>query len=121
WKINPTSPGLIIDPGGNKWPDLLGHGGGSPSFFISDRVLESLRSIGAPIGRVTEMPIAEINAKLLKTKPAPKYFVVETQPGIEVDFAASNIPTHSEGKPILTPLPKPWPPLIKVRADSWNG
>jgi hypothetical protein len=41
------------------------------------------------------MPIAEIKAKALKSKPVPRYFVLETVPGIEVDFAASNIPTSS--------------------------
>jgi hypothetical protein len=116
WKINPMKPGIEIDPGGRKWPDILGCGDSPPVFFLSARVVESVRQL-APLGRVTEMPIAEINAKALKSKPPPRYFVVETVPGIEVDFAASNMRVDAEGKPIPTSATV----NLKVRADSWNG
>lgn len=123
WKINPMLPGLSIDPGGSVWPDFLGHGGvGGISFFVSDRVLYLLRSNNVQVGRTTEMPIAEIKAKRLRHKSPPKYFVVETLPGIEVDYVASEIPTDAMGKSALIPLPKPWPPqFIRARASSWNG
>ena len=73
------------------------------------------------MGRVTEMPIAEINAKALKSKPAPKYFVVETIPGIEVDYAATGFKVDAHGRPILNPRPSPWPFPYQYRPDSWNG
>lgn len=118
WKVNPMKPGLYIEPG-KRWPDFLMNGGSPPGFFVSGRVIESLRAIGLPLGRVTEMPIAEIKSKGLKDKPAPKYFVVETKPGIEVDFDASNISTDASGKPILTP--QSFPKSIMLRESSWNG
>lgn len=73
------------------------------------------------MGRVTEMPIAEIKAKALKSKPAPKYFVVEAIPGIEVDYEATGFKIDAQGRPILNPQPKPWPSLFQYRLDSWNG
>jgi len=121
WKVNPQMPGARIDPGGRTWPDILGCGNSPPPFFVSERMVESLSAFGAKFARISEMPIAEIKAKALKGKPIPRYFVLETVPGIEVDFAASNIPTDAAGEPILTPLPRPWPAAIRVRASSWNG
>lgn len=120
WKLYPEKPGLHISSGGKHWPDILGCGDSPPGFFISDRVIESLRSIAAPMGRVTEMPIVEINAKALKNKPAPKYYVVETIPGIEVDLEATGFKLDRQGKPILNPPPNPWP-TYRYRLDSWNG
>ena len=121
WKVNPWPPGIYIETG-RIWPDFLGHGGGSPSFFVTERVLESMRTEGLTITRATEIPIGQIDSKALKDKPPPRYFVVETAPGIEVDFAATGIPTDAEGKPVLNPLPKPWPPVAwRLRLSSWNG
>jgi hypothetical protein len=120
WKINPHKPGLYIDPGGKKWPDILGCGFAPPVFFVSDRVVSSLRRFGVPLGRVTEMPVAQINAKALKGKPVPRYYVIETKPGIEVDFVSSGFKVDAAGKPILDPPPKPWPRYM-YRLDSWNG
>ena len=121
WHMNPMPPGVTIDRGARAWPDLLGHGGGSPSFFASERVLNDLRSIDAPIARVTEMPIAEINARALKSKPAPRYFVIETIPGIEVDLIATGFRVDAAGRAILDPPPKPSPWPYRYRASSWNG
>jgi hypothetical protein len=121
WAVNPEPPGLSIDPGGRKWPDLLGNGHSPPMFFVSERVLNDLRSIDAPIARATEMPIAEINAKALRNKPAPRYFVIETYPGIEVDLAATGFPVDANGKAILDPPPKPWPSPLKHSRETWNG
>ncbi|QIF05567.1 hypothetical protein [Roseimicrobium sp. ORNL1] len=89
--------------------------------LVSERVVASLRSIGAPIGRITEMPMAEINAKALKNQPPPKYFVIETIPGIEVDLAATGFKLDAHGKAILNPLPRPWPSTYRYRPESWNG
>lgn len=121
WRVNPELPGLHIDSGGRRWPDILGCGHSPPGFFVSERIVESLRSIGAPLGRVTEMPIAEINAKALKSKPAPKYYVIETLPGIEVDLEATGFKLDAQGKPIVNPAPNPWPSPYRYRLDSWNG
>ena len=120
-KINPAPPGIRIDPGASTWPDFLGHGGGTPEFFVSDRVLDALHMEQLPVTCATEMPMATINSKRLRDKPPPRYFVIETEPGIEIDFAASGIPTDERGKPIMHPLPKPWPAILKLRANSWNG
>jgi hypothetical protein len=89
--------------------------------LVSERVVAGLRSIHAPMGRVTEMPIAEINAKALKNQPPPKYFVIETFPGIEVDLVATGFKLDARGKAILDPLPQPWPPTFRYRPESWNG
>ena len=122
WKVNPSPPGIITYDRGWKWPDLMGHGGGSPSFFASERVLSFFRLNDALIGRITEMPVNEINAKRLKSIPPPKYYVIECVPGIDVDFAASEIDTDASGKPIFPYNGWRWPlPLIKARASSWNG
>lgn len=121
WQINPRPPGLSIEPNAKSWPDFLSNGGGPPYFFISERIVTSLRSIAAPLGRVTEMPIAEINAKALKNQPPPKYFVMETFPGIEVDLVATGFKLDARGKAILKPLPQPWPPTFHYRPESWNG
>lgn len=119
--INPLPPGLHIDKGGRRWPDFIGCGHSPPSFFISERVVLSLQNIGASFGRVTEMPIAEINAKALKSIPAPRYFVLETFPGIEVDLAATGFKLDASGEAIVDPPPEPWPSRYQYRLDSWNG
>jgi hypothetical protein len=116
WRINPRPPGMRIDPNGTKWPDILGCGFAPPDFFLSERVVQSLRKL-APLGRITEMPIAEIKAKALKNEAPPRYFVVETIPGIEVDFAASNMPVDTTGKPI----PSSASVQLKVKTASWGG
>jgi hypothetical protein len=121
WTVNPTEPGLIIDRGGRKWPDFLGHGGGAPGFFVSSRVVDALRKIGAPIARTTVMPIAKISAKALTRQLAPVYCVVETVPGIEVDLLASGFKVDASGRAILNPPPKPWPSPYRYRLNSWNG
>lgn len=121
WDINPMAPGLHIDSGAKHWPDILGCGGSPPLLFVSGRVVASLRSIGAPMGRVTEMPIAEINAKALKSKPAPKYYVVETLPGIEVDLEATGFNLDAEGKAIVHPPPNPWPKHYCYCLNTWTG
>ena len=121
WRVAPRKPGLYIDQGGKKWPDILGCGSAPPLFFISERLVLSLQGIGAPLGRITEMPIVEINAKALLSESAPRYFVVETKPGIEVDLVATGFKVDASGKAILNPPPNPWPSRHKYRLDSWNG
>lgn len=121
WEVNPKPPGIHIDSGGRHWPDILGCGSSPPLFFVSDRVVNSLRAINATMGRVTEMPMAEIKAKALKSKPAPKYYVIETIPCIEVDLVATGFKLDVHGKAIVNPPPKPWPSPYRYRLDTWNG
>ncbi len=121
WKVNIELPGVHIDPGSNKWPDILGCGSGDPFFFVSERVVSSLRRLGLALARVTEMPIAEINSKALTTKPPPHYYAVETEPGIDVDLVATGFKVDVAGKAILNPPPTPWPFPYRYRLDSWNG
>jgi hypothetical protein len=120
WKVNPGPPGLHIDSGGYKWPDILGHGWGYPSFFVSERVVESLRAFSTGVSRVTEMPVATIEAKRLKKIPPPKYFVIETHAGIELDWAASGYPVDARGMRIPGSIRERgvWE---KMKYDTWNG
>lgn len=124
WKVNPMPPGLEISETGYKWPDCLNCGGSPPSYFLSARVLSSLESEHIPIARFTPMPIATIRStsKKLSEAGAPTYFVVEADPGIEIDYLKSGIPVDGQGKPIFDPLPKPWPPSKWVmKLSTWNG
>jgi len=75
--------------------DCFVEGGGYPSYFVSERIVDDLRS---SISRLTEMPIAKIDAKRLKNTPASRYFVIETHAGIEIDFEGSGIQTDAEGR-----------------------
>ncbi len=121
WEINPSPPGISIDPGARHWPDVLGCGSAPPSFFVRDKIVDSLREIGAPMGRVTNMPVAEIHSRALRKKPQPEYFVVETFPGIEVDWAATGFECDEHGKPIPGISPRPYPRRFLYRLDTWNG
>lgn len=118
WKVSSSRPGLKI-AGGSKWPDFMGHGGGVPSFFVSERVIESLNRISAPIHRLTEMPIGSFETQIIRKLPAPRYFVVETVPGIEVDIAASGLVLDEHGVPKRPFSTSPSP--FKFRGSSWNG
>ena len=119
WKVNPNPPGMIISETGSKWPDFLPHGGSCPRFFVSERVIKSLTDEGIPIARLTEMPIAKIRSKSLRDKPAPRYFVLEADQCMEVDYAASGRKFDADGKLIeMSPVnAPPW----KYKRASWTG
>ncbi len=119
WKVNPNPPGMIISETGSKWPDFLPHSGSCPRYFISERIIESLTQEGIAFARQTEMPIAKIRSKRLRDKPAPKYFVLEADSGMEVDYVASGRTFDTEGK-VIDPNPLKAPPL-KFNRASWNG
>lgn len=121
WEICPSPSGISVDPGARHWPDVLGCGNSPPSLFVSDKIVNSLRAIGAPMGRVTNMPVAEIHSRALRKKPQPEYFVVETFPGIEVDWAATGFECDAQGNPIPGLSPRPYPRPFLYRLDSWNG
>jgi hypothetical protein len=117
--INNQPPGLQIDPGGKVWSDVMGCGGGPPSFFVSDRIVNDLQDEGIPILRATVMPIAKNLSKALRDVPAPKYYVLEAVPGIRLAYDAMGIELDLTGKPILVPGVK-FPEAIYDLA-TWNG
>ena len=112
-------PGLKIDPGGRLWSDVMGCGGGPPSFFVSERIINDLQAEGIPILRATEMPIAKNLSKALKNVPPPKYFVLEAEPGIRLAYSAMGLQLDLSGKPILVPGSR-FPEAIYDLA-TWNG
>ena len=119
WKANPRKPGLYGE-NGSKWPDFLGHGGGMPSFFVSERVVNSLKASGIEIARLTHMPIASIKSrnKRLKEQTPPRYFVLEAPYAIEMDYEASGVPIDAGGIPIAR---LPDSPNWTLRLASWRG
>lgn len=120
WKVNPSPPGMDIDPGGRHWSHMIGCGLGNPNKFVSEDLINDLNEHAVPILRATEMPIARIMAKMLQTIPAPKYFVLEAIPSIENAWDAMGILLDENNNPILQPRPKPFP-KSKYRLSSWNG
>jgi hypothetical protein len=84
WNQNNDEPGINIDRGGQEWSDILGCGGGPPSEFFSERVIEDLRNEGIPFLRCTEMPLGKVNSNRLREIPPPKYFVLEAEPGMRI-------------------------------------
>jgi hypothetical protein len=65
------------------------------------------------------MPIAKNLSKALRDIPAPKYYVLEAEPGIRLAYDAMGLKLDSTGKPILVPGVK-FPEAIYDLA-SWNG
>ncbi len=118
WALQEAGPpGLCIESG-RIWPDFLGNGGGSPSPFLSGKVLQTLRENRIRFERATPIPIATIEDRRLKLEDAPEYFVLQVHSGIEVDFAASKVAINSEGNLIY---PKPWHGVWKLRLSTWDG
>jgi hypothetical protein len=83
----------------------------------------ALKEEGVEILDATEFPIERI-AKGCKAQLsyAPRYFVIEAPPEIVPDWIRMKVPIDSEGRPILQPEPKPWPPSPFIyRKDTWTG
>ncbi len=121
WSVNPGLPGMNIDPGGRTWTHLIGNGLGWPSFFVNETAICDLEDAGIEIWRKTEMPIASIKSKTLLKLLPPKYYVLEAERGIEVDFEASGVPFDSDGKPNHRARDKDKKGPLAVRLDSWSG
>lgn len=119
WEITPSHPGLHIDPGGKIWADVMGCGSTGLSYFVSERVINDLQAEGIPILRATEMPIAKNLSKALRDIPAPRYYVLEADPGIRLAYSAMGLQLDLSGKPILVPGAK-FPEAIYDLA-TWNG
>jgi hypothetical protein len=123
WAINQIQAGLHVEGEARKgiglleWPDFLGNGLGYPSFFVSERVILSLKRAGIEIGRLTAMPIGTVNPPALKWVPAPDYFVLEALYGIEMNYSASGVRLE-EGVPKYNPVK---PPNWVLDGSSWSG
>jgi hypothetical protein len=123
-EINGFKPGIRIWPQGPNWPDFLFNGGGYVSFFVSHRVIADIKSADIEFLDATEFPIEAIEGgrKKLRIEDAPRYFVLEAQQELVPDWEAMKIPQMPGGRPILDPLPKPWPPSPFIyRKDTWSG
>ena len=122
FRVNePYPPGIHIDEPGYRWPDFLGCGDGSVSFFASEKVLRSLQDAKIELLNVIEVPISVSSSKRLKPEEAPRYYVLEAPPGLAPDYERMGVATSADGKPVL-PLPKRWPPSPYLyRPDSWTG
>ncbi len=120
WKLNPMAPGILIeDTPAWAWPDFLGSGGAPPNFFVSRKILDSLASEGIPYGRATPIPVGKVDARRLKDRPPPEYFVLEAEQGIRFNFSAMGVPHDEQGK-ALVPASQ-WPRKEIFDAASWNG
>lgn len=121
WSVNPSNPGLEIYQGSSVWPDCIGVGIGWPYRCYSNRIVEDLEAAGIGIWRKTGMPIASVLAKRLLKKPAPRYFVLEAEHGIETDYDASGVPRKSDGSPDVSKRPKHLKGPLAVKFSTWNG
>ena len=88
-----NSPGIHIDDVGHEWPDILasGHITLLP-FFVSERVIQSLRDEEIPFRRAIEIPVTSIESSALKNIPPPKYYVLEAEIGIEMGEEMKSVP-----------------------------
>jgi hypothetical protein len=120
WEVSSLQPGLYIDPGGKVWSDILGCGGGPPSFFVSERIVSDLSAEGIEFLRATEMPIAENGSKVLKNIPAPIYYVLEAEPGINFISEPKNIINVEMGMPKLGNRVRRPSKQIYL-SSTWNG
>ena len=126
WKIcGSPPPGIAISGcdgrSAKKWPDFLGCGGGGPSFFVSMRVVDSLNREGIPYFRLTEMPIIEIDSKGLKEQEPPKYYLLEVESGLHLNYEASLVPLDEHGAPQFRLRPSHFGVWNIGRLDTWNG
>jgi hypothetical protein len=120
WEVNPMPPGIEIETGGKTWSDMIGCGAGSYINFVSEKIIQDLKENSIPFLRATEMPISRILAKSLRKIPAPKYFVLEAQPGLEVsreEVSAEEQIAARKNNPGCFFLPA----RLKGKKDSWNG
>ena len=126
WRVNGCPPsGLVITNGGartaRKWPDFLGSGGGTPNLFVSNKVVDSLDREGIPYSRLSEIPISKIDAKDLIDQEPPKYYVLEVEPGLHLNYEASLVPVDEHGAPQFRLRPSHFGVWNIGRLETWNG
>lgn len=127
WEVNKSRPlGMLVDDGNpwakaKKWPDFLGHGGGIPSFFVSEKVVETLNREAISYFRLTEIPVGEIDSKGLKEQEPPKYYVLEVEPGLHLNYEASMVPLDEQGAPQFQLRPSHFGVWNIGRLETWNG
>lgn len=122
WELNPMAPGIQLEKGRKQiWPDFLHNGFSPPMFFVHERVVDDLIRINVLIKRLTEMPIGLIHGNWHKKNPAPKYFVVEVDTGIEIDFKESGYKFDHNDNLILPALYRPAFSKDVFKKNSWNG
>ena len=120
WEVNRSAPGMSIDRGGKEWSDVIGCGGGSPSYFVSERILKDLADEGIPIFRATEMPVYKNFSHALRLLPRPRYYVLEAEPGIQIRMEPVPVDVQLAAS---REVPPRWVSPFRVSAslDSWNG
>lgn len=123
WEFCQEPPGVILDPGGKEWPDFLGCGLGTPSFFVSEKILTDLGNAGVAYLRATEIPVIQPFPKKLRYQTPPIYYVLEGIPCLEVAWRAMGIPCDKDNRVNFSlGYPKPWPPIEwKVTQSSWTN
>jgi len=118
---NYTTPGMHIEGNGRTWSDFIGCGASGPGFFVSARVLGDIIAEGIDVMRAIEMPIAHIKTKRIQNLTPPKYYVLEAERGIEVDFAASGYPVAADGKPTSNKRNPAAKGPLALRRTTWTG
>jgi len=125
WSIDPKKPGMVVEPGRKRvWPDFLHNGSSGPGFFISERVICSLKKMGVEFYRLTEMPIGIIQGKWHQKNMPPKYYVAEIDfGGIEEDYVASGYDEfNADGTPTRgARLRRPAFTKNVYKLNTWNG
>jgi hypothetical protein len=112
-------PGINIDNVGRLWPDWLGAGGGVPSYYVSQRVIDSLRRAGISYRRAIEMPIGHIASKKLRQIPPPVYYVLEAPAAMTINLVKRKVPgIDCFGRPIGRMIEESH---YVAKADDWPG
>ena len=119
---NNIFPGLHIEDG-TIWPDFLGCNFPPPGTFLSERVVDALKSLDANFGALIPAPIAKVSSKKLEDSSPPDYFAIRPLAGIEVAWGELNYVTDAKGevdRAASKPLPYP-PKEIAIKKSSWSG
>ena len=113
------SSGLHIDSG-SIWSDILGFGGTVPSFFVSERIINTLKSENIPLLNTIQAPIAKIEkrGKKLLLSSAPNYYLMEAPPGILRNWEEMGYVLNSDGTPNREKMPNPRKQQC-LKATSW--
>lgn len=109
---NMRNPLAYIDEVGSKWSDMVGSGGGTFDFMVTDRVVKSLHAAGIDCFKATPVEIVKIESRKLRNQEPPNYFVIEITGRMNFDLKAGK-KEYRFGTDTSTR----WVPLV----DSWDG